>query len=247
VRALIFAGRNRKELMRDPLNFMFALGLPLVVMLLLVTISKNVPSEADIFPIAELAPGIAVFGLSFISLFSGMLIAKDRSSSFMMRLFASPLTGAEFIFGYILPLIPLSIGQSAICISAAVLFGMPFGANIFLLLLVLIPSALFYIAVGLLAGTVFNDKQVGGICGALLTNLSAWLSGTWFDLSLVGGWFKKAAYCLPFAHAVDAGRAALRGDYDMIAGHLIWVLGYAAAALIAAVVIFNRKMKNASM
>ena len=40
---------------------------------------------------------------------------------------------------------------------------------------------------GLLFGSILTDKQVGGICGAILTNLSAWLSGTWFDLELVVG------------------------------------------------------------
>ena len=75
-----------------------------------------------------------------------------------------------------------------------------------------------------------------------MTNLSAWLSGTWFDLDLVGGVFKKIAYALPFAHAVDAGRAAVSGDFAAIMPHLWWVIGYALAALLAAVLVFRKKM-----
>jgi ABC-2 type transport system permease protein len=160
---------------------------------------------------------------------------------------ASPLKASDFIFGYVLPLIPLSVVQSAICLSAGLLFGLEPSIKLLLVLVTLVPTALLFIAIGLLAGTLLNDKQVGGICGALLTNLSAWFSGTWFDLDLVGGTFKKIAYLMPFAHAVDAGKAALAGDYGQIMPHLAWVLGYVVVIMTIAIVIFRRKMKNATM
>ncbi|QRN84595.1 ABC transporter permease (plasmid) [Chloroflexota bacterium] len=245
MRSTIFATRNRKEILRDPLNLAFALGFPLVVLFLLSAIQANLPQP--IFPINTLAPGMAVFGLSFISLFSGMLIAKDRGTSFLIRLMASPLSASNFIFGYVLPLIPLALVQSMICLGAALIFGLEPSLRLLLFLVTLIPTALLFIAIGLLAGTVLNDKQVGGICGALLTNLSAWFSGTWFDLDLVGGAFKKIAYLLPFAHAVDAGKAALEGNFSQIMPHLLWVIGYAAMIMAIAIVIFRQKMKNATM
>ncbi|NTU76035.1 MAG: ABC transporter permease, partial [Anaerolineaceae bacterium] len=166
-----FTSRNRKEIIRDPLNLAFGIGFPLVVLLLLSAIQANIP--VDLFNIEKLAPGIAVFGLSFISLFSGMLIAKDRSTSFLMRLFASPLSSSNFILGYTLPLIPMAIAQSAICFIAAFVLGMPVTVNVLLAMVVLIPAALLFIGIGLLAGSLLNDKQLGGICGELLTNLSA--------------------------------------------------------------------------
>jgi len=91
---------------------------------------------------------------------------------------------------------------------------------------------------------LFNDKQVGGICGALLTNFSAWLSGTWFDLNLVGGTFKQVAYLLPFAHAVNAARAALSGNYSSIFPDLWWVIGYAVVIMAIAILVFTRKMNS---
>ncbi len=241
MKCLAFVTRNRKEILRDPLNLAFGIGFPLIVLLLLSAIQANIP--VDLFLIDQLIPGIAVFGLSFIALFSSMLIAKDRSTSFLMRLFSSPLKASDYILGYTLPMIPISIAQSVICFIAALFLGLSLNLNLLLGLVVLLPAALFFIGFGLMAGSVFNDKQVGGICGALLTNVSAWLSGTWFDLSLVGGWFKKIAYALPFAHAVDACRAALSGKYADIMPHLWWVIGYAAAMLIIAVLIFHHKMK----
>lgn len=245
MKTMIFSKRNLRELLRDPLNFAFALGFPLVVLFLLTAIQASVPET--IFPITTLAPGIAVFGLSFISLFAGTLIAKDRSTSFLVRLMASPLTATGFICGYMIPLIPTAIGQSVVCLAAAIFLGLELNMNVLLVLVTLIPSALLFIGIGLLVGTLLNDKQVGGICGALLTNVSAWLSGTWFDLSLVGGAFETVAYLLPFAHAVDAGKAALAGEYALIWPHLLWVIGYAIAILITAIVVFRIKMKNATI
>lgn len=239
---LVFSQRNRKELLRDPLNIAFALGFPVVVMLLLSAIQANVPTE--LFPIEQIAPGMAVFGLSFISLFSGMLIAKDRTSSFLMRLFASPLTPANYIVGYTVPLFPLAFLQCAICYCVAFLLGLKVTVHVLVALLTIIPTAVFFIGIGLLAGTLLSDKQVGGVCGALLTNLSAWLSGTWFDLSLVGGAFQRVAYALPFAHAVDAGKAAIAGQYGDILPHLAWVTGYAVVIMVIAVIVFRVKMKS---
>ena len=138
----------------------------------------------------------------------------------------------------------MAIIQAAVCFIAALFLGLSFSVNILMCTLVIIPAAVLFIALGLLCGSIFTDKQVGGICGALLTNLSAWLSGTWFDLNLVGGVFKKIAYVLPFAHAVDAGRAALSGDFANIMPHLWWVIGYAALVILAAVLVFKRKMQQ---
>lgn len=242
MRSTAFATRNHKEMVRDPLNLAFGIGFPLVILLLLSALQQNI--EIELFVIDQLVPGVAVFGFSFISLFSGMLIAKDRSSSFLMRLYTGPLTAPDYIVGYTLPLVPMAILQVAITFVAASFLGLQVTLNVLLSVIVLLPTAVLFIGIGLLAGSIFNDKQVGGICGALLTNLSAWLSGTWFDLNLVGGWFKEIAYVLPFAHAVDAGRAAISGDYASILPHLWWVIGYSVVIMVVAIFAFRKKMSG---
>ena len=242
MRMLTFAGRNTKEILRDPLNLAFGLGFPLVLLFLLSAIPANIPVK--LFEIQHLAPGITVFGLSFMTLLSATIIAKDRGSSLLQRLYTTPLTPPDFILGYTLPIIPIAVAQCAVCYIAAIILGLEITAGILYAILFIIPVSVFYIALGLLCGSVFTDKQVGGICGALLTNLSAWLSGVWFDLDLVGGAFQKIAYALPFVHAVEMERAILAGNFTGIFPHLWWVLGYAAAALVLAVMLFLRQMKK---
>lgn len=246
MRAYVFASRNTKEILRDILTLFFGLAFPLVILLLLYAIGSAVPEEAhlDMFDIENLTPGITVFGLSFIALFSAQLIAKDKTTSFMMRLFTSPIKSSEFILGYILPLIPMSLAQTLICYITAIILGLEFTPNILLAAVVNIPIALVFIALGLLCGTVLSEKAVGGICGALLTNLSAWFSNIWFDTALVGGWFEGIANALPFAHAVNAARYALNGEFESVMPDLLWVIGYAVVLLAVAIVIFTVKMKR---
>lgn len=242
MKMLTFANRNAKEILRDPLNLAFGLGFPIVLILLLTAIQSNVP--VSLFEIGHLTPGITVFGLSFMTLFSATIIAKDRGSSLLQRLYTTPLTAKDFIIGYTLPILPIAVAQTVVCYIVALILGLEFTVNILLAVVCVIPAALLFIAMGLLCGSVFTDKQVGGICGALLTNLAAWLSGTWFDLELVGGAFKTVAYALPFVHAVEMGRAVLSGNFADIFPHIWWVLGYAAVTMIAAVLLFLRQMKK---
>lgn len=242
MRMLTFANRNTKEILRDPINLFFGLGFPIVLIILLSAIQANIPVE--LFEIQHLTPGITVFGLAFMSLFSATIIAKDRGSSLLQRLYTTPLTPMDFIFGYTLPIIPIAVAQCVICYIAAIILGLEITLNILYAILFIIPVSVLYIAFGLLCGSLFTDKQVGGICGALLTNLSAWLSGVWFDLNLVGGVFQKIAYALPFVHAVEMERAALAGNFAGIFPHIWWVLGYAAVLLVLAVMSFLWQMKK---
>ena len=242
MRMMTFAKRNTKEILRDPINLFFGLGFPLVLLLLLSVIQANIP--VSLFELGSLAPGITVFGLSFMTLFSATLISKDRGSSLLQRLYTTPLTAVDFILGYTIPILPIAIAQCVICYMMAVALGLDVTTGIVYATIFIIPVSLLYIALGLLCGSVLTDKQVGGICGALLTNLSAWLSGIWFDLDLVGGAFKKIAYTLPFVHAVEMERAALDRDFANLMPHIWWVLGYAGVLLAVAILLFLRQMKK---
>jgi ABC-2 type transport system permease protein len=231
-----------KEILRDPINFGFGLGFPLVLLLLLTALQANIP--VSLFEIDRLTPGISVFGLSFMTLFSATLVAKDRESALLQRLYTTPLTGLDFILGYMLPFLPIALGQTVICYLFASCLGLTLSVNVIYAVIGTIPMAIFYISLGLLCGSILGVKQVGGICGALLTNLSAWLSGVWFDLELVGGTFKKIAYTLPFVHAVEMEKALFIGDFELAATHILPIVLYSLAITGIAVFLFLRQMKK---
>ena len=237
-----FAKRCAKEILRDPINLGFGLGFPLVLLLLLSSIQKSIP--VSLFEIDILTPGISVFGLSFMTLFAATLVSRDRETAFLQRLYTTPLTGLDFIMGYMLPLLPIAVGQTMVCYLFAMLLGLTISINIVYAVIGIIPMAIFNIALGLLCGSLLGVKQVGGICGALLTNLSAWLSGVWFDLTLVGGFFEKAAYALPFVHAVETVKALLLGNFASVTEHMLPVLAYSGIITLLAVLCFLRQMRS---
>ena len=242
MRMMTFAKRCTKEILRDPINLGFGLGFPLILLFLLSALQANIP--VSLFEIDALTPGITVFGLSFITLFSATLVSKDRESSLLQRLYTTPLSGFDFILGYTLPLLPIALGQTIICYLAAIPLGLTLSVNIIYAIIGMIPMAIFNITLGLLCGSILGVKQVGGICGALLTNLSGWLSGIWFDLKLVGGFFEKIANVFPFVHAVEMEKALFNGDFSLAATHILPIALYSVGITALAVLCFLRQMKK---
>jgi len=242
MRMMTFAKRCAKEILRDPISIVFGFGFPCVLLLLLSAIQANIP--VSLFEINTLTPGITVFGLSFMTLFSATLIAKDRESALLQRLYTTPLTGFDIIIGYMLPILPIAIGQTVICYLVAIPLGVNFNVNVIYAVIGIIPMAIFNTALGLLCGSVLSVKQVGGVCGALLTNLSAWLSGVWFDLNLVGGTFKKIANVLPFVHAVELEKALFSENFECAVSHAWPIVLYSVLITAVAVSCFLRQMKK---
>lgn len=239
---MTFAKRCAKEILRDPVNLGFGLGFPLALLILMSAIQANIPVR--LFEIEELTPGIVVFGLSFMTLFSATLISRDRECAFLQRLYTSPLRGVDFILGYMLPILPIALAQTMVCYFVAVLLGLSVSVNMVYAILGMIPVAVFYVGLGLLCGSVLGVKQVGGICGALLTNLSGWFSGVWFDLDLVGGTFRKIANVLPFIHGVEMEKALLVGDFVAVRAEMLPVTVYGVGTIVIAVFLFLRQMRR---
>ncbi len=242
MRTKAFSFRVFKEMLREPLTLIFGLGFPLILLALLSMIQANIPVE--LFEISSLAPGVTVFGLSFMTLFTAQIISRDRETAYISRLYTTPMKSRDFLLGYMLPMLPISLMQSVICYLFAFILGLEITLNVLLAIVALVPVSLLFISIGLLAGTTLSSKAVGGICGALLTNLSAWVSGIWFDVSLVGGVFETIANLLPFIHSVELVRGVIAGNFAHALPHLIWVIGYGVVLLSLSIWLFFKQMKK---
>lgn len=233
--------RNLKEIYRDPVSVLLGLILPLALLILFGSIQKNIPVE--IFSPQSLTPGIVIFSFTFLMMFSAILLAKDKQSAFLVRLFTTPLKPSDFILSYILPFIPLAFLQAVICIVVGILLGAAF-SNLFTALLFFLLVALLCISIGVIIGTLFTVNQVSGIGSFLITAIGLF-SGAWIDLKMVGGIFDTIGYALPFAHAVDASRGLLTGSvFNEISGSIYTVFLYTIIFLILAILMFRRTMKK---
>jgi ABC-2 type transport system permease protein len=220
------------------------------MLVIMTIIDQSIPAEAgmDLFHIQSLAPGIATFGLTFIMLFTCLQVSKDRASTFLTRLYASPMNAVDFIGGYTLPIMIISVLQITVAFVASFVIGSSTGyefeiLNVQLCILVLLPSALMFIAFGLFFGTLLNDKAAPGICSIIITAASM-LGGIWMDVDAIGGTFMKVSHALPFYHGVSAARMALQGNYAELGKPLIIIFVYALAIYIISALLFSRKMQS---
>ncbi|MCR0457831.1 ABC transporter permease [Emergencia sp. 1XD21-10] len=240
----IFAGRNFKEITRDPTSILMGIGFPVLLIVALSLMKKSIGGMADIFEVQNFAPSMTIFGLAFLGMFVGTLMSTDRDSSFLSRLFASPLKSIDYILGYSIPVIPLAVLQAICCFAVAMIFGLELNKNVLVAIITLLPVAVLFIAFGLFMGSMFTSNNSVNGFGTILVNAAVFLSGAVLPLDSIGGTFQKVCNLLPFSHAVDAVRCAISGSYSDILLHLVWILGYAIVLVIPAVIVFKRKMKG---
>ena len=259
-----FSRRNFKEIIRDPLSYIFCLGFPLIMLVVMTVINNGIeqsaksaigslppgaaaPETMTIFRIDNLAGGIAVFGLTFVMLFCTLTLAKDRSGAFLVRLYATPMRSGDFILGYTLPTFLLAVLQIIVTFVASFVVSLIVNIKLNLLgllmaLLSLLPTVVMMIMFGLLFGTLFSDKAAPGLC-SIVISLASFLGGVWFDAESLGGVMLKICEVLPFYHGVKAARLACALDFTDWTLHFMITLVYATVVTVAAIISFNQKMR----
>ena len=249
MKSLVFAGRVGREIRRDPLSYIFCLGFPLVMLVIMSIVDESIPAQANmtVFHLENLAPGIAYFGLTFVMLFTGIQVSKDRTTALLLRLYASPMKAADYVVGYTLPVLALGIVQMAVCFAAAALVGAARGTilplpGIGLSMLLLIPSLFLFAGIGILFGSAVSEKAAPGLCSIIISAVGM-LGGIWMDIRGIGGVLKKIAEALPFYHGVTLARAPFQGGGEW-GTHLLWTVLSGLAVYALAVLIFTARMKK---
>ena len=238
MRMLNFAKRNFKELIRDPLSLIFEIVLPLF--LLFIFQQFNIPS--DNYRLENFTPGIIIFGFSFITLFTSTLISKDRTSSFLIRLGASPMKSSDYILGYIISLIPIIILQDILFFILAIILGLSFSINIVYTIIISLIVSIFFIALGILIGSLVSERGTGGL-GSVIVQLVCFTSGMYFSKELVGKGFAFICEILPFESSLNIIKGVLNNNYSLISiQNIIVYLIYTIVIFIISVIVFKNKM-----
>ena len=236
--------RDFKEILRDPLSLIFTLGMPLFMEILFYLIFHKLTPQ---FEMKYLAPGIVVFAQSFISLFVGLLIAIDRSTSFLTRLYVSKTKSHEFIFSYALSMIPIIFVQSILFFMVGgIIDSSIFGINMVFAILISVVTSFLFIALGILLGSLCNEKAIGGISSIVIAGQSV-LSGMWFPIEGLSEGMITFMNVLPFRNATKLVQNTMNGINDAYKDFLIpliIVLAYTIVSFVLAILTFKRKMKS---
>lgn len=238
MRTINFAKRNLKELIRDPLSLVFAIILPLF--LLFIFQQFNIPSDS--FKLENFTPGMIVFGFSFIALFTATLVARDRTTSLLIRLGISPMKSIEYILGYILALIPIIVVQNILFFAVAVIMGMKFSIYIIWASIASWIVAILFIAIGILFGSLFTEKAASGI-SSVVVQFVCFTSGMYFPIELVGDVYRRICEYLPFESCVTILKGILNNNFTSISIRNIIVFAvYTITILFISVIAFKKKM-----
>ncbi len=238
MRMINFAKRNFKELIRDPLGLVFEIALPLF--LLFIFQQFNIPAEN--YRLENFTPSIILFGFSFITLFTATLIAKDRTSSFLIRLGASPMKSSDFILGYIISLLPIVLIQNILFFSIAIIMGLEFSISIIPTILVSMIISVFFISLGILIGSLVSEKGTGGL-GSIIVQLVCFTSGMYFPKEAMGGVFEAICEVLPFEACLNIIQGTLHNDYsNLTVINIIVFLIYFIAVLLLSIIVFKKRM-----
>ncbi len=238
MRTLNFAKRNFKELIRDPLSLVFAIVLPLF--LLFIFQQFDIPNDS--YKLENFTAGIIVFGFSFITLFTAMLISKDRATSLLIRLGISPMKSYEYILGYMLSIIPIITIQNILFYILAIIMGLSFTINIVWSTLVSILIAVLFIAIGIVIGSIFTEKSSSGI-SSIVVQLVCFTSEMYFPKEVLGSAFGSICKYLPFESSVTIIKGIMNNNLELISSRNIIVFcSYTIAILILSIIIFKKKM-----
>lgn len=244
-----FSSRNIKEILREPLSYIFCLGFPLVMLIIMTFVNESIPPQSGmtIFRIDNLYGGISVFGHTFIMLFTAITVSKDRAGAFLVRMYATPMKTADFVLGYILPMIVLSIIQNIITAIESLIISFIVGIEIdifgiLLSVIILIPSAVMFVGFGILFGSLFSDKSAPAI-SSIIISLSSFVGGIWFDADNAGGVMLKISKCLPFYYCTKTARLSTAMNFENFSIPIIIVIACSALVTALAIWIFRTKMK----
>ena len=246
-----FAKRHLMEMSRDALSYIFCVAFPVVMLIIMSLVNSTIPKESGntVFQIDSLAGGVAVFGQSFIMLFTALQVATDRGSSFLIRLYASPMKSRNFTNGYILPMLVIALIQGVITHIAAYIISLIVGYDLnplglLLALVTALPSAVFFIALGLIFGTLFNEKSAPGMCSVIIS-LGSFLGGFFFDAEHATGAMGTICRSQPLYYCTKTVRSTIKMDFswDAFGLPILIVCGSAAVLIVLAIVLFKRKMR----
>lgn len=238
MRTLNFAKRNFKEIIRDPLSIIFAVILPLFLLF----IFQQIDIPTDNYKIENFTPGIIIFSFSFITLFTAMLISKDRSTSLLIRLGISPMKPMDYIFGYIISIIPIIIIQNILFFIFAIILGLNFSINIIWAALISIVIAVLFIAIGILIGSIFSEKASSGI-SSIVVQLVCFTSGMYFSKDMLGDVFSKVCDYLPFDSCVTIIKGVMNNKLDLISiRNIVVFIVYLLVTLVVSIIVFRKKM-----
>jgi ABC-2 type transport system permease protein len=160
---------------------------------------------------AFIFPGIVIMSVLFTSIFYGVYIIWDRKIDVLKAILVAPVSRVSIFFGKVLGGCTDALLQSTVLIGIGFFFVSYTPAGLALSLLVVLLTAIGFVALGLAIGAFFESLEGFQLIGTFLTFPLFFLSGALYPLDNVPAWLRALSIVDPVTYAVDATRYAMLG------------------------------------
>jgi len=202
--------------------------------------------ENQIDYIDFIGPGIITFGLLILIPTAARMIVRDKEKGFLARLLTTPTRPLDFILGYSLSNVAITIAQIAIFIFGAWLMGMDIVGNLGLAFLIFFLTGLCSVGIGMVIASLSKSENQAEPLAWLFSMPLAMLSGCWFSIEMMPSYLRTIAYAFPYAHTIEAARGVLiRGvGLEAVGTDFLFLVGWAVVIFALGVVLFRRSMRS---
>ncbi len=201
--------------------------------------------SADTRFIDSFAPGvIALAVLMVTTIFSVIIIVREKSGGMLERLFASPLRPMELVVGHALALSLIAIVQSTVVLGAALLlFQVQVAGNVLLAFGALLLFAVGNQGLGMVASAAARNELQAVQFIPLVLFPSLLLTGVFYPLEAIPGGLRPLAWFVPMTYANDAMHSVMLRGWGVgeIGLDLVVLAGYAVLTLLAAAFFIRRQ------
>lgn len=188
-----------------------------------------------------LIPGLIGFSVLTSPMFSMVNISAEyKKTKLFKQLSLTPLTKGEWLTSKVIWYVILSIISFLLMIAFGVIL---FGAQITLSVWIfpfLVIGPLFFVALGMLVGTITKSQESAGVIGNIITFPMMFLSGTFFPVSSMPAYLQAFAHVLPLYYLIDGLNAVMVFDnYAQALTDIIVLSVLAAIVFTLAVKVFK--------
>jgi len=207
--------------------------------------SEYVYGSSDTRFIDSFAPGvIALAVLMVTTIFSVIVIVREKTGGMLERLFSTPLAPLELVLGHAAALSLIAVAQSAVILVATILlFQIQIVGNVALVFAVLLLFAVGNQGLGMVASAAARNELQAVQFIPLVLFPSLLLGGVFYPLEAIPGGLRPLAYLIPVTYANDAMRSVMLRGWGIgdVGIDIVVLAAYAIVALLAAAVFIRRQ------
>lgn len=198
-------------------------------------------------------PGIIAMSLMGVAIFSTISTVWDREFGFLKEILVAPVSRTSIAIGKTLSATTIASLQALVLLVIAPFIGIKLHLAVFpYLFLFMLLLSFSVAALGMLIASLIKSIENFGVIMNVIVFPMFFLSGAFFPLTAVPGWMAVLSKINPLTYGVDAMRQIILAPQvpEKILSRLVlfpiytdalFLLGFSAVMILAAVTAFNRE------